>query len=127
MIKKGYVFLLLLIAGIIIFGKWQDKKIASNLAFSKGTIFSQRQMLKGRTGIEVFFYYNDIKYYAFNNIKGVDCDKENFQKKAYNRKIYVGFDSLNPRNNFLITTRKEYQKYKLEYPLFLDSLQDCNE
>ncbi len=127
--EKKYQILIfvMMITFLVVYGILWKKGIDNNLTFALGTLSSQKSTLKNGVQIQAIFYYKNVRYIASNNIDGVNCSKDNFIKKAYQRRIFVAFDSLNPNNNFLVTTREEHSKYNLKYPLFLDSLQNCDD
>jgi|GEM_PF-3360508 len=123
--KYLYIFLILLII-FFSFCIFRVYLISKNKTIVQAII--KNVYVSNRTSpiIDAEFYYKNIKYKSSTRIKGYDCTLENFYKRAFMRKIYVIFDSLNPNNNILITERSDYKKYNLPYPSYIDSLKNCN-
>lgn len=101
-------------------------KIENNLVIVIGFIIEKNISTKSGEYYKASFEYKGNWYESEARLNS-NCTQENFFKKVYRRKVNILIDSTNPSNNIMLTDKNMYKKYNLEYPLFLDSIKNCNE
>jgi hypothetical protein len=93
-----------------------------NEKIATGKITRLYRTTRGRDSWGISFKYNDKIYEAGCPCIGSGCEDYIFNKIVKDKEILILFDSTNPSNSLGITDKKVYKNYKVEYPLFLDSL-----
>lgn len=118
-----FILLVFLIAFSVIKKANRDK----NLIIVKGKIERLVITTKGNDSWDIYFLYKNKLYKSGCPCVYKGCNSTCFDTQVKGKEISIAIDTTNPSNNVALSTKKEYAKYNLEYPLFLDSLQNCNE